>query len=48
MLNLNQRDYLKDLGIDRKVILKYILKKYFISVWTGFIWPRTGHVVEVC
>jgi hypothetical protein len=30
------------LGIDRIVILKWILEKGVVKMWTGFIWLRTG------
>jgi hypothetical protein len=29
-----------DLGVDRKIILKWILEKQNVVVWTGFIWLR--------
>ena len=31
-----------DLGIDRKVILNWILKKWDMEAWTGLIWLRIG------
>jgi hypothetical protein len=40
--NLTGRDYLKDLGKDRRIILKWILKKYDVRMWTGFISLSTG------
>jgi hypothetical protein len=33
---------LEYLDVDGKIILKSILKKYSVSVWTGLIWLRTG------
>jgi hypothetical protein len=33
--NLKGRDYLEDLGVDRKIILEWILRKYCGKVWTG-------------
>jgi hypothetical protein len=30
----------QDIGIDGRIILKWILRKQ--RVWTGFIWLRTG------
>jgi len=35
-----ERDYLEYLGVDRRKILKWILKKWAERVWTGFIWLR--------
>jgi hypothetical protein len=39
---------LKDLGLDERIILKWILKKYDGIVWTGFIWLGIGQVVAWC
>jgi len=40
--NLNGRDHLKDLGVDGKIILEWILYKYGGEVWTGFMWCKIG------
>jgi len=40
--NLEGREHLEDLDVDGKTILERILRKYSESVWTGFIWLRTG------
>jgi hypothetical protein len=40
--NLKGRDHFKDLGVDGKVILEWILRKRCGNVWTGFIWLRIG------
>jgi hypothetical protein len=42
--NLKGRDHLGDLGIDGKKILKWILGKLGVEVWTRFIcfWTGTG------
>jgi hypothetical protein len=29
-------------GVDGRIILKWILKKYDVRAWTGFIWLRIG------
>jgi hypothetical protein len=36
--NLKGKDHLEELGVDRKVVLKWILGK----VWTGCIYLRLG------
>jgi hypothetical protein len=38
---LKGRDHSEDLGIDGKIILKWILGKEGWKVWIGFIWLRT-------
>jgi hypothetical protein len=40
--NLKGRDHLGDTDIDRMMIIKLILKKYGVRVWTGFMWLRLG------
>jgi hypothetical protein len=39
--NLKGRDHLEDLGVDRKIILIWILGENSGKVWTGCIWLRT-------
>jgi hypothetical protein len=39
---LTGRDHSKDIGIDGRIILEWILGKYGGKVWIGFIWPRIG------
>jgi hypothetical protein len=35
---LKESDYLEDLGVDRRVILKWMLVRQGVKVWIGFIW----------
>ena len=35
--NLRDRDHLEDIGIDRRIILEWILEKLVGRIWTGFI-----------
>jgi hypothetical protein len=34
---------LEDLGVDRRIILKLVLKKWGVRVRIGLIWFRTGY-----
>jgi hypothetical protein len=34
--------HMEDLGIDGNIILEWILRKYVVRVWTGYICLRKG------
>jgi len=36
------RDHLEELGIDWRILLKWIFKQWDGVAWTGLIWLRTG------
>jgi hypothetical protein len=40
VLDLKEGGYLKDVGVDGKVIYKWIFKKCQEKGWTGLIWLR--------
>jgi hypothetical protein len=42
LVNLKGRDHSEDLGVDRKIILEWVLGKYGAKLWTQFIWLRIG------
>jgi hypothetical protein len=42
--NLRKRIHLEDLGIDGKIIIKWILKKWGGEAWTRLIWLRIWRV----
>jgi len=39
-----ERDHLGDPGVDGRIILKCIFKKWFVGMWTGSGWLRIGKV----
>jgi hypothetical protein len=42
LIRVKGRGNSEDLGVDGKIILKWILRKQDAGVWTGFIWLRIG------
>jgi len=40
--NLRERDHLDESGIDGRIILRWIFRKWDVGTLTGLIWLRTG------
>jgi len=40
--NLRERDHLGDPGVDGRIVLRWILRKWDVGVWTGSSWLRIG------
>ena len=40
--NLRERDHIENLGIDGRIMLKWILKESVGRAWSGFFWLRLG------
>jgi hypothetical protein len=40
--NLSVRDRLGDLGLDGRIILRRIFRKWDVGVWIGLSWRRIG------
>jgi len=40
--NQRERDHLEDPGVDARIILRLIFRKWDVGVWTGSNWLRIG------
>jgi len=40
--NLGERDHLKDPGVDGRITLREIFRKWDVGVWTGSSWLGIG------
>jgi hypothetical protein len=40
--NLKNKDHLENPGVDRKIILRWIFRKWNVGAWTESMWLRTG------
>jgi hypothetical protein len=37
-----ERDYLEDPGVDGRIILRMVIRKFDVGFWTGSSWFRIG------
>jgi len=40
--HLRERDHLEDPDVDRRIILRWVFRKWDVGVWTGSSWLRIG------
>jgi hypothetical protein len=40
--NLRERDHLEEPGVDGRIILRWIFRKWDMGAWTGSSWFRIG------
>ena len=40
--SLRENDHLRDPGVDERIILRWIFKKWEVGAWTGSSWLRIG------
>ena len=40
--NVRERCYLEDPGVDRRIIVSSIFRKWDVEAWTGLIWLMVG------
>jgi hypothetical protein len=46
--NLREGEHLENPGIDGRILLRWILRKWDVGAWTGSTWLRIGQVAGTC
>ena len=41
--NMRERDHLGDPGVDGRIILRWIFRKWDVGVWSGSSWLELAH-----
>ena len=44
-INMKERDHLGDQGLDGKIMLRWIFRKWDVGVWTGSRWRALVNAV---
>ena len=39
---MKERDHLEGPGVDGRIILRWISRRWDVGMWTGLGWPRIG------
>jgi len=39
---MRERHHLEDPGIDRRILLRWVFRKWYGEAWTGLIWLSIG------
>jgi hypothetical protein len=42
--NLRERDHLDDYGVEGRILLRWIFRKWDVKAWTGSTWLKIGTV----
>jgi hypothetical protein len=46
--NVTKRDHMDDPGVDGRIILRWIFRRWDVCAWTGSIWLGYGQAAGIC